>query len=347
MHVQQIEIVVFGDLRHPRRQGQAVRRILEQRVTGNLHLVILDARRARVQANRIRVGDEVHFVAAVGQLNAQFGGDDAAAAVGRIARDPDLHAFLDSRAARAAILFCDARGQRRRPDLAVDVLIRTRHVAASEPHAHAVAIRRSPSHRTLLSSSTAARPRSRPELSPNRRRCATAPVPCAALRSDRGPCTASNSIRARPTPPARRARFRRTRRSRPAPGSDCAASLYQRDAIFGHRDSQALPPRAILAQIEHVVAAADADHVRIRHAAFIPTSARPGPQHRRALLATIDGRSTIAPGRSGRALSGIRSRPGSSTGFRSHPPAPIRWPRSRRLPRSPDPAKSSCLLCAT
>ncbi len=91
VHVQQIQVVIVRHLGHARRQRQAVRRILEQRIVGNFHFVIVDARSPRIQADRIRVGDEVDFVPALGQLQAQFGGHDAAAAVGGIAGDSDFH----------------------------------------------------------------------------------------------------------------------------------------------------------------------------------------------------------------------------------------------------------------
>ena len=39
----------------------------------------------------MRIGDEVHLVTAGGEFDAKLGGHDAAAAVGRIAGDADLH----------------------------------------------------------------------------------------------------------------------------------------------------------------------------------------------------------------------------------------------------------------
>ena len=42
VHVQQIEVVKLGHLRHPRRQRQIVRRIFEQRITGDFHFVIVN-----------------------------------------------------------------------------------------------------------------------------------------------------------------------------------------------------------------------------------------------------------------------------------------------------------------
>ncbi len=53
VHVQQVERVALGHFRHSRGQRQAVRRILEQRIIRNFHLVIMDARDARIEANRV------------------------------------------------------------------------------------------------------------------------------------------------------------------------------------------------------------------------------------------------------------------------------------------------------
>ena len=91
VHVQQIELVTLGHFRHARRQRQAVGRILEQRIVGDFHLVIVNARHIRVEPNGVGVGDEVDFVAARGQFQAQLRGDDAAAAVGGITGDADFH----------------------------------------------------------------------------------------------------------------------------------------------------------------------------------------------------------------------------------------------------------------
>ena len=91
VHVQQVEIVILGHLRHPRCQRHAIRRVLKQRVIRYLHFVIVDAWRSGIQPNRIRVGDEMDFVAARGQFQAQFRRNNAAAAVRGIAGDSDPH----------------------------------------------------------------------------------------------------------------------------------------------------------------------------------------------------------------------------------------------------------------
>src|SRR5947209_2552712 len=51
----------------------------------------MDSGNARIEADRIRVADEVDFVSPGGQFQTQLGGDDAASALGRITGDPDIH----------------------------------------------------------------------------------------------------------------------------------------------------------------------------------------------------------------------------------------------------------------
>ena len=66
VNMQQIEFVTLGDVRHARSQRQTVGRVLKQRVTGDFNLVIMDARHVRIEPDRIRIGDEVDVVAAIG-----------------------------------------------------------------------------------------------------------------------------------------------------------------------------------------------------------------------------------------------------------------------------------------
>src|SRR6266545_4670661 len=51
----------------------------------------MDARNAGVEADGVRVADEVDLVPAIRQLQAQLGGHDAATAIRWIAGDSDLH----------------------------------------------------------------------------------------------------------------------------------------------------------------------------------------------------------------------------------------------------------------
>src|SRR6185437_10912502 len=76
---------------HASGQRQGIGRILKERVIRDLDLVVMHARTAGIEADGIGMGDEVHLVSALGQLHAQFSGDDAAAAIGRVASDPNPH----------------------------------------------------------------------------------------------------------------------------------------------------------------------------------------------------------------------------------------------------------------
>ena len=91
VNVQEIERVELGDLGHARGEGEIVGRVFEERIVGDGDFVIVDVFFAAVEAEGLRVGDEVNFVAAGSELDAELGGDDAGAAVGGIAGDADLH----------------------------------------------------------------------------------------------------------------------------------------------------------------------------------------------------------------------------------------------------------------
>ena len=101
VHVQQIKVVKFGHFRHARGQRQIVRRILEQRIAGDFHFVIVNVGMRAAQPDGLGIGNEVNFVAALRQFEPQLGCDHAAAAVGRIAGDADFHACPFRISARA------------------------------------------------------------------------------------------------------------------------------------------------------------------------------------------------------------------------------------------------------
>ena len=91
MHVQQVEVVQFGDFGHAGRERQVVGRIVKQRIARHLDFVEMNVGLGFRQPDGLRVRDEVNVVAALRQFQAQLGGHHSAAAVGRITRDPDLH----------------------------------------------------------------------------------------------------------------------------------------------------------------------------------------------------------------------------------------------------------------
>ena len=93
MHVQQVEIVDFRHLGHPRGQRKIIGRILEQRITRNLDLVIVNVGMRFGEPDRLRVGNEVNLVSSLGQFDSQLGRDDSASAVSWITGDSYAHGF--------------------------------------------------------------------------------------------------------------------------------------------------------------------------------------------------------------------------------------------------------------
>jgi hypothetical protein len=97
VHVQKVERVVLGHLRHLGGQGQGVRGIVKEGIGHHFHFVVANASRhvrhfvQLGQANGLGVADEVDFMTASGELHAEFGGHDSAAAVGGIAGDANFH----------------------------------------------------------------------------------------------------------------------------------------------------------------------------------------------------------------------------------------------------------------
>ena len=94
MHVEKIQSIRVGHLRHSRSQSQTVWGVMEERIVGDFHFVIVNARRPGIEADRVGIADEVNLMPAVGQLEAQFRRDDAAAAVGGVTGNPDGHGVL-------------------------------------------------------------------------------------------------------------------------------------------------------------------------------------------------------------------------------------------------------------
>ena len=63
----------------------------KERIARDLDLVKMNVGLGAGEADGLRVGDEMDLVTAAGELKAELGGDDSAAAVGWITGDADLH----------------------------------------------------------------------------------------------------------------------------------------------------------------------------------------------------------------------------------------------------------------
>src|SRR5205814_10438799 len=83
-------------------QRQIVGRVVKQRVTGYLDLMIVNVGMRSGQADGLRVGDKVNLMSALRQFHAQFGGDHSTAAVGGITGNSNFH-----RSARLGPDYCD------------------------------------------------------------------------------------------------------------------------------------------------------------------------------------------------------------------------------------------------
>jgi len=92
--VEDVEGVELGDLGHAGGEGEIVGGVLEERVVVDLDLMEVDVLLAAGEAEGLGGGDEVDLVTACGELDAEFRGDDAGAAVGGVAGDADLHCGL-------------------------------------------------------------------------------------------------------------------------------------------------------------------------------------------------------------------------------------------------------------
>ena len=91
MDMEQIERFGFENFEHFRGERERVWWMVKERVGDHFNFVEMDARIVGVHANGRGVADEMNVMATRGELHAEFGGDDAGAAVGGIARDADAH----------------------------------------------------------------------------------------------------------------------------------------------------------------------------------------------------------------------------------------------------------------
>src|SRR5947207_14964763 len=91
VHMQQVQRLGFKNFQHLGRERQSVWRMIEQGIRCDLDLVEKDVRVVQVHSDGRSVADEVDVVAAGRQLLAEFGRDNAGAAVGGVASNADAH----------------------------------------------------------------------------------------------------------------------------------------------------------------------------------------------------------------------------------------------------------------
>ena len=89
MHVEQVDTGVLVHLEDPSRQGEVVRRELQQRISAHGDAVILEVVRRLLQAVWAVVADQVNGVPQSGSVLRDVGGDHAAATDRRVADDAD------------------------------------------------------------------------------------------------------------------------------------------------------------------------------------------------------------------------------------------------------------------
>ena len=89
--VEHVEPLVLRHVHHLGREGERVGEVLEDGVRVHPHLVEEHVLRDGPEPERHAVRDEVDLVAPRGERLAEFGGDDAGAAVDGVAGDADFH----------------------------------------------------------------------------------------------------------------------------------------------------------------------------------------------------------------------------------------------------------------
>jgi hypothetical protein len=89
--VQQLEVVAPDDFVHPHRESEIVRRKLEEGITADIDLVEKNAGQERWKAEWLSVRDEVDFVPALRQRDAELGRYGAGPTVRRVTGNAYVH----------------------------------------------------------------------------------------------------------------------------------------------------------------------------------------------------------------------------------------------------------------
>jgi hypothetical protein len=92
--VQQLEVVALDDFVHAYREREIVGRKLEERIPAYVDFMEKNAWQERRKAERLPVRDEVDFVPALRQRDAELGRNGARATVRRVAGNAYVHSDL-------------------------------------------------------------------------------------------------------------------------------------------------------------------------------------------------------------------------------------------------------------
>jgi hypothetical protein len=91
MDMEQVKRRLFGDLGHLSRERQRIRRMIEERVSGDLYFMKKNPLACPAQADGHGVTDEMDLVPACREFDAELGCNHTGTAVGWVAGDPDFH----------------------------------------------------------------------------------------------------------------------------------------------------------------------------------------------------------------------------------------------------------------
>src|ERR1700704_3123751 len=89
--VEKIQVIELGNFSHARSERKIIRRIVKKRVPGDFYFVVMNIRFGASQADGLSIRNKMNFMSALGEFQTKFGGHDAAATVGGITGDPNLH----------------------------------------------------------------------------------------------------------------------------------------------------------------------------------------------------------------------------------------------------------------
>src|SRR5450756_3117314 len=92
--VQQLEPVALDDFVHAHRESEIVRRKLEERITADIYFVEKNARQERWKPEWLAIRDEVDFVSALRQRDAELGRYCAGPSVRLVTGDAYVHSAL-------------------------------------------------------------------------------------------------------------------------------------------------------------------------------------------------------------------------------------------------------------